>query len=248
MGRRVVTLPTFLSYAELGSMFDHLATMYDALAAILGLGEVEALRESLRTARLARERAFKGFKAQCDDFLGRLDMCADERASAAARALRTKPPDFETVEFAIEGLVEGADLTAKLEKLRKLSRLAPPDAVSVVDAIARLEQTTAQLDALASTADARCAGVADLLEAALRLHADHDDSHCPVCGTADVLDVAWRARAMVEVKERRHRANGYEVARDRALTAGRLLESLAGHIDADITARDASGVIVKCCG
>jgi predicted ATPase len=230
----------FLSYAELGAMFDELATMYDALAAILGLGDVDALADSLRAARLDRERAFREFKARRDGFLVRLDTCADERAEAAARALWEKPPDFDALEFALEGLVEGADPTGELESLRGLARLAPPADDRVADAISGLEASTIRLDALVATDAARDAGVADLLEAALRHRADHDDPDCPVCGTANVLDAAWHARATEEVRERRVRACGYDAARDQAASAQRSLESLAGTLDAGAAAQVAS--------
>lgn len=230
----------FLSYAELGEMFDELATMYDALAAILGLGEVDALADSLRAARLDRERAFKQFKVLRDGFLDRLDLCADERAAAAARALRAKALDFDALELALEGLVEGADPTGELERLRGLARLAPPEAVRAEDAIAGLEESTLRLDEPAATDAARDASVADLLDAALRHRADHDDPDCPVCGSANVLDAAWRTTAIEEVQKRRGRARDYEAARNEVTAAQQSLASLAGTLDPDATAQVAS--------
>jgi len=224
----------FLSYAELGSMFADLKTMYDALAAILGLGEVEGVAGSLRAARLDRERAFKEFKLRRDGFLGRLDACADERAAAASRALREKMPDFDTLALALEGLVEGADPAGELEGLRRLARLAPPEAGRVEDAITSLHESTARLDALEATEAARDAGVADLLEAALRHRADHDGSKCPVCGAENALDGAWHAHATEEVRERRARARHYEAARNQAASAQRSLEVLSGAPDVEV--------------
>lgn len=226
----------FLSYAELGEMFDELATMYDALAAILGLGEVDALAESLRAARLDRDRAVKEFKASREGFLARLDVCADERAAAAGRALRERTPDFDSLELALEGLVEGADPTGELERLRRLARLAPPEDTRVEDAIVGLEESALRLDELGATDGARDAGVADLLEAALRHRADHDDPDCPVCGTANVLDAAWQARAKLEIQGRRARAQDYEGARNQAAEAQRTLDLLAGALDAETAA------------
>jgi len=226
----------FLSYAELGAMFDELATMYDALAAILGLEEVEDLAGALRAARLERERAFKDFKLERDALLDRLDSCEDERAAAAATALQGRTPDFATLELALEGLIAGADPERELERLRQLARLFPPDAERVEEAIAGLEDSAARLEAMEGTDAARDAGVADLLDAAVRHREQHDDPDCPVCGTRNVLDAAWLTHAIDEVKQRRASARDYETARDAASEARRTLGALAGALDAEAVA------------
>jgi recombinational DNA repair ATPase RecF len=235
----------FLSYAELGAMFDELATMYDALAAILGLEEAERLADELRAARLPRERAFKDFKAERDGLLERLAACDDERAAASVTALRSRTPDFAALELALEGLIDGGDPEGELERLRRLARLSPPDAARVEEAVAALERSAVRLDALQATDAAREAAVADLLDAALGHHELHDDPHCPVCGTRNVLDAAWVARATAEVRERRTRAREYEAARNAAATARRALEGLAGTLDADSIARLASEMEIE---
>ncbi len=227
----------FLSYAELGSMFDELATMYDALAAILGLGDVEDLAETLRAARLERERTFKGFKVDKDEFLNRLDASDDERAVAAVRALRPATPDLDSLELALEGLIDAADSEGELERLRRLARVSSPERDHVEEAILELESSTSRLEELQGTDAARDAAVADLLEAALQHRADHDDSDCPVCGTQNVLDQRWIEHASSEMQERRARARDYESARSSAISAARSLRALGGAIDADEAAR-----------
>lgn len=226
----------FLSYPELGSMFDVPSTMYDALAAILGLADVQTLVDVIRTSRLDRERALKEFKVQRDGFVERLGQCADERATAATLALAARPPDLDALELVLEGLVDGAAPAGELDVLRRLSRLTAPDGERVEAAIAELERAAARLDALQATEPARDAGVADLLQAALQHHADHGDADCPVCGTANVLDASWQTHASEEITKRRARADEYETARTHASSAQRSLLALAGAIDAQSSA------------
>ena len=127
----------FLSYAELGEMFDELATMYDALAAILGLGEVEALADSLRAARLDRERAFKEFKGSRDGLPGTASTGAQTSGPSPRRGRfgRRRPTSTRSSsrsrDWSKERIPPGS-----LEQLRRLARLAPPEEARVEDAIA----------------------------------------------------------------------------------------------------------------
>jgi hypothetical protein len=77
----------FLSYNELGSMLDEgPAKLYDTLSSILGLGDLVALAESLRQARLARERLHKDANAIRLVPVGKLRELEDERARACYEA------------------------------------------------------------------------------------------------------------------------------------------------------------------
>ena len=58
--RRVATYRPFLSYNELGAMFDEGPTkLHDAVSSVLGLDELTAAEKALKDARLERERAVK---------------------------------------------------------------------------------------------------------------------------------------------------------------------------------------------
>jgi hypothetical protein len=230
----------FLSYAELGAMFDELATMYDALAAILGLEDVEDLADAVRAARLERERAVKAFRAQRAALLSRLRACDDERAAAAASALGSGTPDFGSLELALEGLVEGADPEGELERLRQLARLSPPDPERMEEALADLEECAMRLDGMEGTDAARDAELADLLDRALRHHQRHHDPDCPVCGTRNVLDAAWVAHVTDEVRQLRSRAREFHAARDAESAARRALEVIRGTLDVEAIAALAS--------
>jgi energy-coupling factor transporter ATP-binding protein EcfA2 len=192
----------FLSYNELGSMFDELRTMYDALAAILGLEDIEALLQSLREARLAREKALKTVRGEIKQLTGQLAGVPDDRAQQVLEALTARPAELDAIELTLAGLGDEGDPGAGLATLRALCALPLPDDEQVESAFARLDHAREQLAAHAGTDAARAASLARLLEQALA----HDDVHrsadCPVCGTLEVIDERWRAdtaRAVVRL-------------------------------------------------
>ena len=231
----------FLSYNELGTMFDQLATMYDALAAILGLEDVDATSAVLREARLQRDRAMKAYNQRRDELFRQLGDCDDERARAVERGLSGKQPELDTVELALEGVVEGADPATQLGLLGQLAGLNAGDEEEAASAIADVETTQAEVAALAGTDAARDAALAGLLEQALaHVHA-HPGERCPVCGTDGVLDDTWLARASDEAKELRQRAGAYDAAVRAAATAQRKVAEAVPRLDpaavADIAAR-----------
>ena len=86
----------FLSFNELGSMFDEQKRMYDALSAILGLDDVDALAETLRQARLQRDKLAKAGKQEAAAFAPLLDSLDDPRAEAVRAAIAAS--DLEAVE------------------------------------------------------------------------------------------------------------------------------------------------------
>jgi hypothetical protein len=78
-----------LFYNELGSIFDELKTMYDALAAILGLEDIVG---TLREARLERERARRHVQEEAQTLIAELEPLDDERVTAVlSRCVRGGP-------------------------------------------------------------------------------------------------------------------------------------------------------------
>src|SRR3954447_4084374 len=77
----------FLSYNELGAMFDGPSELHDRLMAILGLGEFDALAADARAQRLELEKSVKAVKDRLASLLVRLDRVDDPRATAVAAAL-----------------------------------------------------------------------------------------------------------------------------------------------------------------
>jgi len=189
----------FLSYNELGSMFDDNTTMYDALAAILGLEDVEDLQATIRAARLERERGDKAVRAEVKELLEGLEGVEDERAAVVAAALRAAPVEFDAIELALEGVGEEGDPGAEMEALRALASLGVPEPVAVDAAFDALTVAREDLAGLAGTDAAHAASLVELLEAALRHDEAHQEPDCPVCGTAGMIDERWRARTAQEI-------------------------------------------------
>lgn len=209
----------FLSYNELGSMFDEPKTMYDALSAILGLDEIEQVGKDIREERLERERAIKTMREDVKLLLERLHGVDDERAMAASAALSKRVPDLDAIELALAGAIEGRDPESDLAGLRSLATLTTPAAEEVDAVLAALDEAEGRLEQLAGTDAARADGLAGLLEAAL----DHDATHpvvdCPVCGAAGVIDDDWREHATLAVRKLREEAEAVASASRAAVNA-----------------------------
>jgi energy-coupling factor transporter ATP-binding protein EcfA2 len=218
----------FLSYNELGQMFDELKTMYDALAAILGLEDIEELQRVLREARLARDRAQREFKAQVKDLIERLETVEDERAAHVLVALRARPADLDAIELALAGVGDGADPGADTATLRQLCSIAVPSGDAVGEALDRLAAAREAMARLAGTDAARAASLAGLLETALRHDESHQGPDCPVCGTGGVIDDRWRLATAREVVRLSEEAHGVEAAQREVAAAERHLADLLG--------------------
>ena len=209
----------FLSYNELGSMFDELKTMYDALAAILGLEDLEGLTALLRSARLERERASKDVKAQIARLLEQLEGVEDdERVKTVVAALSAKRPDLDAIELALEGVGEEGDPAGELATLRALCSLKVAPEEEVEAALSELAAARAAVKEFEGTDAGRAASLSRLLEVALQHDANHQETDCPVCGTEGVIDEQWRAESAREVLHLQQQARAVESA-ERAVRA-----------------------------
>ncbi len=220
------TFRPFLTYSELGSMLEEgPSKLYDALSSILGLGDLVEIGETLRRARLTRERRDRGVTERLAAIVAQLRDLEDERAEACARALGARPWNLDEVErlaLGQEPVVRHGDL----QLLQAISTLAIPSEEAVTAAAAELEAAADRLDELAGTDADRAASTADLLEAALRFHERHGDGDCPVCGRAQALDEGWRQGAQREVARLRSDAEAVARAREAAERARRSARSL----------------------
>lgn len=206
----------FLSFNELGSMFDEQKHMYDALSAILGLDDVDDLAETLRQARLARDKQVKAGQKDAAAIAPLLADVDDPRATTVADALASRTPDLD----AIAAAVEGTDASGDLSVLRALTSLAVADEPALDERIAALETARAELAALRGTDAGRAESVSRLLSAALEHHQHHAAADCPVCGNRDALDDDWQSRTIREITRLDHEASTAEHAR-RAESAAR---------------------------
>jgi hypothetical protein len=222
----------FLSYNELGAMFDGKPTeFYDALSAILGLGELVEADRLLSDAKRPREALVKDVRSAVPGLIQRVAGVDDERARAVHLALAGRKPDLDAVELALLGAIDGLDPEGEVRALRDLTGVTPPVAAERVQALAAaLRDAADQLDGLAETDAERSQRLARLLDAALAVHAAHGDlAECPVCHQPPGLDTPWRIGAEAEADDARRRAESAVAATaqaDQLLGATRRLVDL----------------------
>ncbi len=212
----------FLSFDELGSMFDEQKHMYDALSAILGLDDVDALADTLRQARLSRDKQVKAGKQEAAAIAPLLADLEDPRAAAVAGVLAGSVPDLDAVAAA----VEGTDATGDLSVLRALTSLSVVDEGTLEQRLDALAAARTALDAVRDTDAGRAESVSRLLSAALEHHQHHDSADCPVCGTAGALDADWQSRTVREITRLDQDAAAAELARQAEAAARRRVTDL----------------------
>lgn len=225
-GDALVRYRPFLSYSELGVMFEQLATMYDALAAILGLEDIDELQKALRDARLERERALKSLRQLIADMVARWEVIADDRVAVVVRGLRERTPDLDAVEHALEGTGDEGDPHHELASLRAIASLRVPDDEAVAAAFSALDAAREAVDRMSGTDAAHAASLVALLEVALRHDEAHREQDCPVCGSAGVIDDRWRARTAKEVGRLAAEAKAVEHAQAEVSRAARRVADL----------------------
>ena len=195
------TYRPLLSYNELGAMFEGRPTeFHDALAAILGLADLDAAGRLLRDERIARDRALDAAKTSLAELLPRLIESGDERAQKVVAALRGRTWDLLAAESVLDGQASAGQDGKELALLRDLAGLIAPDEDVVLEATERARDAIASLSAVAATPAGDARRLAGLLRDALVYHAAHGDGDCPVCGQRAALNVKWRSTAETEVR------------------------------------------------
>ena len=191
----------FLSYNELGSMFDEGPTAFhDKLAAMLGLEDLVDAQKTLQQARLARERRVEEVRRAAATLAAKLHDVDDQRATDAAAALQKREWDIPAIQRILQG--DGAeDEGGNVDLLRRLAAIDGPRVEEAASVIERLRGADERLAQLAATPAAEARQVARLLRDALAYHVSHADADCPVCGRKAALDTAWQTDATKKVAE-----------------------------------------------
>jgi recombinational DNA repair ATPase RecF len=203
----------FLSYSELGSMLDSgPSALYDALSAILGLEDLVVAEARLKEAAKERRKQADEAKSSLAPLLERLGEIEDERAHACLEALSGKTWDLDTAETSVIGPEYSLHEQTEGAALRQLTTLEGPSADEVKIAADGLEAASAAMGELGGTEAQRALQTVELLESALRFHADHGDSECPVCGKGS-LNRAWRDETEKEVARLRTVGEQADLAR-----------------------------------
>ncbi|WP_324188193.1 AAA family ATPase [Nocardia higoensis] len=214
----------FLSYSELGSLVDgRPSDLFDALHQLLGLDELIAAQDRLRTRRLDGERAAKHSRLDRAALIAELDALADDRAARAAAALRADPPDLGTLAGSLRGDADTGDTTA----LRAILALTIPDPAEVTALADRLTACAATLEERTTTDSEADLRTFDLLRRARHHVAATSACACPVCGQG-TLDQDWLAatdRTLTELGARLAAVTAARGDLDAAWQAARALPS-----------------------
>ncbi|MGW7297511.1 AAA family ATPase [Streptomyces sp. NPDC054829] len=219
----------FLSYVDLDRMISGKpAEMYDAIATILGLGQLSAADGRLRQQAKALEDAEKAVKAELPGLKEALyELEDDERAVEALVAVDTaRTPDFETLEALVAGVPADGD-DGLIARLRAEAEVQGPELAEVHAALDRLRNALADAEDLRGTGAEDALRRADLLERAVAHHDRHPDvAACPVCGTDGMLDVAWATDATAQIAALRQEAEAAACARSELRSAARAVQDL----------------------
>ena len=207
----------FLSYNELGAMFDEGPTaLHDKLSAMLGLDDLAAAQKALQQARLDASRAKDAVRAKTAGLVTQLNLVDDDRARNARRELEGQTPDLAALRKLLVA-TETSDESVGAA-MRQLIALEPID----VDAIARaadgLRKAVSAQDALTGTPAAEARELAQLLGAAHKYHERHKPKKCPVCDSGD-LGKPWRDATAKRVAELEARAAKFDETQRTAVAA-----------------------------
>ncbi|WP_329026214.1 AAA family ATPase [Streptomyces sp. NBC_01423] len=219
----------FLSYVDLDRMISGKPSeMYDAIATILGLGQLSAADSRLRREAKALEEAEKAAKAELPGLKEALyELEDDDRAVQALVAIDTAgAPDFQALDALVTGLPGGTDANL-IAGLRAEADVQEPDVAQVCTAVDRLRKALADIEDLHGTGTEEALQRAELLERAVAHHDRHpDEGSCSVCGTAGVLDAAWAADAIAQIAALRQEAETAAGARSELRSAARAVQDL----------------------
>jgi DNA repair exonuclease SbcCD ATPase subunit len=220
----------FLPYSELGDLLtDKPAALHDALSKVLGLEDLTDTQKLLQEQRLSRQHFIDTVAEQLDPLLTRIQQVVDEtgdgRAEVCLKALTSKPWDLASVTAAVK--TAGVTTADPIVNLLRQALAIPVPSASQADYAAReLLAAAADVAAVHGTDSGRAMETADLLAQALLVHSHAAGTDCPVCGTADVLTPAWRARTSKEIERLRAAAKEAAKARERLNEARRSAERL----------------------
>lgn len=214
-----------LTYDEIGALLDQEPSkLYDALATLLGLEEIQDAEQRLATLLSERKQPRATAAAARKHLKTVLEKADDPRAAEVAQLIRKHRPDLD----AITKLVTDADSphTVVLSTLRSVAAIAVPDLDETVAATTTLRHCESRALEVADQALDSAEHRSALLRLALEYRTTTDDEQCPVCGVG-TLDDGWQqhTRDFLAGEDERlteYRAAQSELQQARAAAAGLL--------------------------
>jgi len=239
----------FLSHAELETLLGRPSELYDLLAAVLGLEDLNSTGERLKRAVKDAEAPLLTAKKEVNLLLDRLRGLDDERAGACLAALSQRSWDISRAQRIATG--SGTTGTGgELEALRGLSQISVPVLDEVIAVGQALREAAGGLETVAGTQAGRARQLGDLLTAALAHHRQHGDGDCPVCGRSGALDSAWQAETEAVITRLRAEAATADTATAAAAAvitrSGRLLLPRPAALETDLVEAVARGRAAWC--
>jgi recombinational DNA repair ATPase RecF len=230
----------FLSYNELGAMFDEGSTaLHDKLSAMLGLDDLTAAQKALQKARLDAGKAKDAVRSKTAGLVTQLRLLEDDRARKARQELEGPTPDLMALRKLLV-TTEAADESAGAA-MRQLIELEPIDVDAVGRAADGLRKAVAAQEALTGTPAAEARELAQLLGAALDYHKEHGPKKCPVCSSG-ALGKPWRDATAKRVTELEARAARFDETQRTAQVALSRLTSFLRPLPACVTSLKKSAI------
>ena len=214
--------------------------LYDALAGILGLGDLAAAQQVLRDARLDREHAAKAAHDALPALRALLERTDDERAELVRSALASKRWELDVVAATVDGTAAG-DERSVLRKLHDLAGLPVLDRERLNATITDLRDAHASAEKLRGTDAGRGHELASLLQQALPSTAMRMGD-LPGVGTEGVLTYQWRVKAREQASELLAEADAVRAAQSALADTIRRARQLI--VAAPPALRDAAGASV----
>ncbi|WP_280406651.1 AAA family ATPase [Nocardia carnea] len=251
----------FLSYSELGALVDGKPSeLFDALHQLLGLDELIAAHEEIRSRRLALESAARAMRRERPALLAELAGVADRRARRAERILRHPDPDLGELAQLLADTTGGPEPAV----LRTVLALEVPAAARIAELLARLRAAQAAVSAATVPETVGDLRVLELLRAAYSHVAEQDHTEtgsagsvsvhrtpdpvlpggddgcpCPVCGRG-VLDERWRIDTATAITELSERTADLRYTRAELAGVRAEIRAALGPIPAELAAEPAS--------
>jgi recombinational DNA repair ATPase RecF len=215
----------FLSYNELGAMFDEgPSAFHDRLSKMLGLEDLVDGQKSLARERLTRTKLADASDAGVASLIAELTALDDDRVRKAIAILKSTHRDLSALEKTLAGTAEVGDddVVAALRRLISMEIPRTDDA----EVVAEAARGAAAAAATADTSSARAMELIALLTQALSFHEQHKDETCPVCGVGK-LDGKWRTQTQMTIDRLEHQAAAAANASQVAATAKAAAKQLA---------------------
>ena len=221
----------FLSYNELGAMFDEgPSAFHDRLSKMLGLEDLVDGQRSLQKERLARTKVIEASSAGVVVLISQLAVLDDERVRSTIAMLKSAKRDLSALETVLAGTAATAD-DAVVAALRRLIALEHPRTEDAKQIATAAHDAAAVADPEGSSA--RAMDLIELLSGALAFHSRHKAKACPVCGVG-ALDPKWKTQTAATIerleREAAAAANASKVAADVRAAARGLAQPMPSFI------------------